>query len=1027
MMLNAALSAGDLTNLRSTTGTHVVKAYLSTIPLSTVATALVNEVSPPDAIFQITVDNTSAGWSNVRKGMTVKIGTSAGAADIGTYRVRKAPTATILYLAEMSNGDPGLLALSTTQRIVDNAFVTIVNDYNLWSVFPRIEFSGGTTAAFYKDYDVAYSTQNQTAIACPLLLGEHLVGFVNSGTGLLSGSWTRSIDAFDGTIVLSTAWFVDEVAAGTGATLNHDFSAGHHIVRCTVTLANGATVEGIRHVFAHNTTTEAPYEIEILSDQLEMTGRTMTVKLSVPSDYNDFVHGQMLIVWFDQSWNGSTISSASKKFVGFVQAASYRRIPGGSEVTLEITSATIMMKSISTFSQILSFSASPTEWHEAIAAIMHPDYFIFYLFYYHTTFLHLFDITLPNLQSYVKNSWGVSPGNIVDQIENSISNVNLRLGQDSHGNIWLTRDPVLLSTSGRNALVERMTITEDDLKELSFRKTIRVGTGRVDGGGFVASTGIPSALLSNASGKTFGLGSGRENFENQLVLDQTELNERTGHKFAQLNNPYPDVQLQFSRAYMVFEPAVGYWVRLTLGAAYWPTGSSVNVRAVVKSVTHQYLKNGAVQTSAVVEIETVGASGQTVPIYLGNDMEEEYLDDLNLPSYDDNGLLIPEFDPSFDWGFGDGSDYWGIPNDFTTENNAIDAGDPGEGIPEQVDVVTFGALSGNKAHYTADRTPSSPTWTQVGTSSEQFFQLIPEKDSRTGVFLLERNQLFYSADIANTDFASLVAIPSGDEPLMRMTSNGNLVIMNGGGTVSTYLWNGTSLSAGVSVGTNVGEAAMDVDDFNLGLIVIAVGQELHYNTQYSGGSFTQMTGLTGITGSVDITDVKIPYKKANGSFNNSLSSIEFYYSVLQAGLYRVTYNFNTNSVAVAAVELSPQIGGNPTGVYSYPDTASGTNSRGQAFETYAGNTRRMVGSFRNGSGTGIFYSDDAGATWTEWDSSRAVHDIRFIEPVRGGTGQEVIWIRGTNLEYTGDWFANVVNRATEAYTNPQVQRGVCAL
>ncbi|MGK3946752.1 hypothetical protein ABK046_51365, partial [Streptomyces caeruleatus] len=74
------------------------------MPETSVATARVNQAAFSYPLAQLTVDSTS-GWSGVKAGMKVYIGTSAGARDIGVYRVRQTPGSTTLYIGETSSQD----------------------------------------------------------------------------------------------------------------------------------------------------------------------------------------------------------------------------------------------------------------------------------------------------------------------------------------------------------------------------------------------------------------------------------------------------------------------------------------------------------------------------------------------------------------------------------------------------------------------------------------------------------------------------------------------------------------------------------------------------------------------------------------------------------------------------------------------------------------------------------------------------------------------------------------------------------
>lgn len=1009
--LNVALPGADDTTWQD--DPFGADTYLSFVPQVSFATARINQAFFSSPLYELAVDSTSAAWSSVVKGMTVWIGSTAGAHDLWVGRVRETPGVSTLYVMEMDSGDPGLLAVLEAQPLVDNAYVTIILDHNAWSVFPLIDYGGGTSATFYKDRDDAYSDQHENP-ACPVRLGPHKPGWVDAGTGFLNHTFTPTIDPFDGATITGHAWFVDEVAAGTGSSLNYNYDAGHHLVRYVATLSNGRVLTFIRHVWAHDADDYPPIQIKAIgNDRRDRQGRRMSLDIRAEDFEADLMRGSLVCIWDDVDAT-CDIDSATTQFTGFVESISSSVEPGLPVVSLEVVSPLGIVAKLVAFSQQLSVAANPATWNEALASLMHLDYFAYQLFEYHSTLTRLFDFYPSGATGYLAQTWQVDGGNIVDQLNRTADDIGAELTQASDGSLWLRRNPALLED--RSAVIERCTLTTRHIRRVvSVKHNLRPRYGSVDAQGFLSSTAAAFLVLSRAAGKAGGQGAQQEKLEGQIALSQVDLNERTGHRLAELNNPYASIVVELVRGYDLIEPALWHFVTLDLPADVWPEGVAFHARCVVTDVSKRYNENGTRTLTLTLVPETSGQPGVAMPL-----RTEGSEDDLILPTINAlTGLMLPSIP------------LWTLPPVYGAplygENETLEGSE--SGYAERPEVVVFAVT---EVYYTADRTAGagSPTWTQRGTTAALFTAMVAEKNSRTGLYALESDELYYSANLATTNL-SAVASGLGDALLMRVTAAGHLVIVDENNTDNRlWYWNGSALSGPTTVDTYRSEAALDVDDFGQGVVVVAADRQLHYRTSYSSGSFTQMSGLTGVTGlaGAEITMIRIPHQKASGALNNNKASMELYYSVYWTGLYRATYNFNTNALISISSNLSPLISGNPTGVMAFPDTASGHNSLGESFESYAGDSRRLIGVFRNASSAGLFKSLDAGANWTEVGSGVTPHAVHFVEPVRGGNGRKILTLYTTaQASYTDDFFATATLFDLPVFDNPQLQRGIVQL
>src|SRR5690349_2998408 len=152
-----ALTSDELTLLRADGPWS--KLYLAVLVPNTIYTArLASLPSSNDKVHTISFNTGSGTLGNVVAGMMLYVGTSAGAHDLGTCRIRKAPIAGTFYIGLTSN-------------IVwqSNCYLTVVDDFDLWAKHAVID-----AGALKMDVDVAYSNQHASFNPVPVL-GSHAV------------------------------------------------------------------------------------------------------------------------------------------------------------------------------------------------------------------------------------------------------------------------------------------------------------------------------------------------------------------------------------------------------------------------------------------------------------------------------------------------------------------------------------------------------------------------------------------------------------------------------------------------------------------------------------------------------------------------------------------------------------------------------------------------------------------------------------------------------------------------------------
>jgi hypothetical protein len=650
--MTTALDSTDLSNLRGT-GAHVYTGFLAVVPQTSFATARINQASFSRPLMQITVDTTSADWLDVLPGMTVWIGTTAGAHDVGAFRVRLAPGATTLYINEMSTGDFGFIPNTTLTPLGDNQYITVVSDFNKHAVFPKI-----SNGAFLKDGSITYTNQNETGGAVPgvVNIGPHIQSSINPTE--ITTSWTATTHPFDGTLDDFEWDFADgtpSTASGVGPH-SVDFPEGNRWVRGTGTFSGGAVVTAYRHVWAFGATNQ-PYYLASANSRKTKTGRRMTCRiLGTPYNTNPIRQGAMVMYFETTRYNSSaTISSAESQFIGWVTSVQLRGEKDGlHEYEVEIVSALELMQQMVMFGQQLVVAANPTHWQEITANLSHIDFVVYYLLHYHTTLPRLFDFERSTLTGYTAPSWKTDRGNVTGEINRVCQRLNMQIQQDSNGTLRLVRDPAMLETSTlRNAMVNRITLTETDVKNIRYNRNLWPAVGMVQANGFNSTTDhtLRVALKSTAPGQVGGTGAGVNTLDNQLVGGgalpaQSDLNNRASNQYTKDNRAIDTYTMDLVRGNYenVIEPSQNILVGISIAQNYSPEGVALSFLAIPTEVSITYNTDGTKNSSLTLEPLYAGytAPAQTIPVLIN---EDEDLTDITWPPYDDSGLIDIPYDP----------------------------------------------------------------------------------------------------------------------------------------------------------------------------------------------------------------------------------------------------------------------------------------------------------------------------------------------------------------------------------------------
>jgi len=624
-----AISSADLALLRG--NKHTVNPCVAAWPQKIVGTALLNQTSFSYPLGQLTVDNQTAGWSDILVGQRYVI--REGDGDFVTSGiVRKVPAGNTFYIDGKSLGDPGRPE-RIASHLQNNQVVTVYEDWPLVTLLSRI--SG---QVFYKRFDVAYTDEGSNP-APVVNLGEWQYADVALGASA-TFSMTATAACWASKTVSSYAWTLPSGASYVGGTTSTDqaiqftMPGGFGVVTCTVTDSGGASKLAVRPVWVRepsgvNEPFSHSFPCAVDSDSQDLQGRNLTLTPVGEANLQEAVvyPGQAFMVRGRDLYAGSEASAVVSHFVGFAGTGEHDSTRFSTRLALDLQGPFAVLGAIPMVPQMIREVASPAQWTEVSNGLADLNFVLWYVLEHHCpNMLTLFDFHMASPTPPKRTTYALNGNSVTAQLQGVAADIAANIGCASDGSLYFLRDPNLEDNTFRNALDERCTIGAGDIVgNLSYPANYRAPIGQLKVYAFMLdASSNPVPLGSVAPGKAQGQGVGRIQGDALLVSDQDDLNEKSGHLLAQENAPTPEVTVQMDRNFDVFDPARDFqrWYRLTIPAQYNPRGETVDWRTLVTQVNRTWRNTDAgtpiKELSVTLQPETYGQPGVTIPILQGN-------------------------------------------------------------------------------------------------------------------------------------------------------------------------------------------------------------------------------------------------------------------------------------------------------------------------------------------------------------------------------------------------------------------------
>lgn len=569
---------------------QVVKRYLSVLPYDVVYTAQVNGAPTRDAKtngqIDIPFDNGNGALADVVEDMTMAVGTSPGASDVGLLRIRKAPVAGTFYVGETA---PGEVPVS------DNLYLTVYDDFTRWSVKPRlVGLKDNTEFEEYHDYDVAYDNQNRhrepivnivarvVDVATKQFVPLKHAGWVDAGQTYRTVELDCGLSEMVGdgadpnTYTVSwnvQGWTVVEGSVSS-AYLKVRMPVGASWVSCTITDSNAVSKTGRRHLWTHDRDSYPPYtQLKVTKDSRRQW-REMQIEFFEKQGANEdtsrsaIPYSCLVCYWEVATFGGDPAPDGYiDQFVGWVTDDEVELVKGKSRHRLNIAGSGWWADHIAGYMTTLSDHGGQDHWWEFKDPTV--DLVAHYVLRETTTFMTLCNLFLSGDATPVGGE-DVNDGSVWRQINDLASGARAVAGSDSGGGIWirphysyLEWTDAYLGYEERSARPPLISIDPSDLRqgELTIARRHYKPVGWVNADGSWYQDGKESKqLYSKAPGLTPGDGADKTSAPYQRVGGATEqvaqkrLNAYGGHWLARENREIQDFGLPLIDAMDAFEP-----------------------------------------------------------------------------------------------------------------------------------------------------------------------------------------------------------------------------------------------------------------------------------------------------------------------------------------------------------------------------------------------------------------------------------------------------------------------------------------
>lgn len=604
---------------------------------TTIYTARVNQdftTTGYDNVSQITYDGGSGTLANVKEGMTVFIGSAAGLYDRFITRVRKDPTATVLYIGLSSS------------FLQDNDYISIVDSFGLWA---RDISSGGGVVMM--DYDIVYGDITRGGIIPRL---GPMTTVINQISGTitftppnpsLSAAYEEGVTISSYTFAAPGASTTSNMTSATAASWTYPLTANQEYRwSCAIVDSLGRTTTAYRRVFVNPT--EIPFTLESCGANFDDGDWSFEI-----TNYADVsaIHPRAMVTLYANDYYGGVIGSIGKiagyeniLACGWIDGESIEQDSQKGTVSFVVRGAAQWMDKLRSFPlELTDTNAAETTWNTIQS--MTVDRALARLLYWTSTAPVVMDVFLTSLTDRMK-ILPASSSSLLSQVNSMAEVVFAKALVNSYGQMFINIDPQILDSTDRAALTTVMDITSADYEApLNIERNLQGKTAMVELGAGIYDGNNSFAVFSRAPGNTPVSFGDISSFDNYFVSTQAECNRIAGALLASDNNPYEPLDINFPANIRLLDIAPAMYCTITTSSASNPRGIALTAQKLIpRSVSYSF-DNGILRISASFELATVPTDGID---YFPPTVEDPNLDD-GLSDFGDFNIDFPALNTDF--------------------------------------------------------------------------------------------------------------------------------------------------------------------------------------------------------------------------------------------------------------------------------------------------------------------------------------------------------------------------------------------
>jgi hypothetical protein len=515
----------------------------------------------------------SGNPADIVAGQTALIGSSPEISDFGICRVRKVPAGFVFYTEEISVAE---------SHLADGVYLTIIEDYRIWQVKPRLIAVKTGGSSFYNnflerhDYDIVHDKQNvnvqpQANITESGTRNVKLAGWVDAGqtyrTVQLDAS--TSVAMKQGATITGYSWDVNGGTIIVGSTSTPQITVRFSIatgvfrwITLTVTDSAGSTHTRRMPLWVHDENNPPFDNFSVVRDD-RAESRAMDFEIfGLDTDAGqEFFWDVGLICYWEEAFVGPTQVSVPDSYIsqylGRVDRDTTTLKMVNSRYTITTLSGAGLLNKLQGFVQRLEHRANGESWYEM--DVLNVELAVHYILREYSTALTVCNFYPTTVRNAVQTlEW--SDSTIWGQAKEVASFSHLsKLGTDSLGNIWMVEDINYLEVGDRTrdttVIISKDMWGDSQGLVLQTKKQREVGSVTIDGFTYDGTTS--TGFRSIGPGRVNSAGDQRSTAPGQYLSvaeGQDKLNKLIGHYWAQQDSLWLEFSITLLGNFDFIEP-----------------------------------------------------------------------------------------------------------------------------------------------------------------------------------------------------------------------------------------------------------------------------------------------------------------------------------------------------------------------------------------------------------------------------------------------------------------------------------------